>query len=303
MTIVWRLYSCDDHLDLWNLPRDVFEDRLPARFRDRGPRVVETGDSAWWTCDGATMGPYGTRLMRDYSAITRAGIEDDGLRAARPALRLQDMDRDGVHASVIYGPNLFGLPIDDAELKAAALAAYNDWALEFNRHDPERLSVLPVLPTHAPEPAIAELHRTDGRECGELPAARRDAHLRRPASDVEAQRQAGFLGRVPEAFPLGIGAAELERADDDAAVARARDALQLRDRRSGRVRRQDRQHAQPFGVVSIELERPVVVRAERRRLQLRVVDREPEQVRPVDDRGVDAVPVNVLEPQGRARRA
>ena len=105
------------------------------------------------------MGPYGTRLMRDYSAITRAGIEDDGLRAARPALRLQDMDRDGVHASVIYGPNLFGLPIDDADLKAAALAAYNDWALEFNRHDPERLSVLPVLPTHAPEAAIAELQR------------------------------------------------------------------------------------------------------------------------------------------------
>jgi len=159
MTIGWRLYSCDDHLDLWNLPRDVWEDRLPARFRERGPRVVEAGDRAWWTCDGAAMGPFGTSLIRDYSAITRAGIEDDGLRAARPALRLQDMDRDGIFASVIYGPNLFGLPIDDPELKAAALGAYNDWALEFNRHDPERLCVLPVLPTHAPEAAIAELER------------------------------------------------------------------------------------------------------------------------------------------------
>ena len=159
MTIGWRLYSCDDHLDLWNLPRDVWEDRLPARFRERGPRVVEAGDRAWWTCDGAAMGPFGTSLIRDYSAITRAGIEDDGFRAARPALRLQDMDRDGIFASVIYGPNLFGLPIDDPELKAAALGAYNDWALEFNRHDPERLCVLPVLPTHAPEAAIAELER------------------------------------------------------------------------------------------------------------------------------------------------
>ena len=159
MAIGWRLYSCDDHLDLWNLPRDVWEDRLPGRFRERGPRVVETGDNAWWTCDGAVIGPFGTRLMRDYSAISRAGIEDDGLRAARPALRLQDMDRDGIHASVIYGPNLFGLPIDDPELKAAALGAYNDWAVEFNRHDPQRLSVLPVLPTHAPDAAIAELAR------------------------------------------------------------------------------------------------------------------------------------------------
>ena len=31
-----RLHSCDDHLDLWNLPRDVWEDRLPARLRERG---------------------------------------------------------------------------------------------------------------------------------------------------------------------------------------------------------------------------------------------------------------------------
>ena len=41
MTITWRLYSCDDHLDLWNLPRDLWEGRLPARLRERGPRVVE----------------------------------------------------------------------------------------------------------------------------------------------------------------------------------------------------------------------------------------------------------------------
>jgi hypothetical protein len=36
MTITWRLYSCDDHLDLWNLPRDLWEGRLPARLRERG---------------------------------------------------------------------------------------------------------------------------------------------------------------------------------------------------------------------------------------------------------------------------
>jgi predicted TIM-barrel fold metal-dependent hydrolase len=159
MDITWRLYSCDDHLDLWNLPRDVWVDRLPARFRERGPRVVEQGGGTWWTCDGAVMGPSGMAMMRDYSAITRAGIEDDGTRAATPALRLADMDRDGVWASVIYGPHLLGLPIEDPELKAAALGAYNDWAVDFNRQSGERLSVLPVLPTHAPEAAIGELER------------------------------------------------------------------------------------------------------------------------------------------------
>src|SRR5262249_43675076 len=44
----WRLYSCDDHLDLWNLPQDVWDGRVPARFRERAPRVVEQGESAWW---------------------------------------------------------------------------------------------------------------------------------------------------------------------------------------------------------------------------------------------------------------
>jgi predicted TIM-barrel fold metal-dependent hydrolase len=151
------LYSCDDHLDLWNLPSDLWSERLPARMRERGPRVAEQQAGGWWTCDGAIMGPY--RLGVGYSAITRAGIDDDGSRAADPTLRLQDMDRDGVHASVIYGPNLFGLPIADPVLKAAVLAAYNDWALEFNRHAPERLCVLPVLPTHAPEAAVEELER------------------------------------------------------------------------------------------------------------------------------------------------
>ena len=33
MAITWQLYSCDDHLDLWNLPRDVWTERLPARLR------------------------------------------------------------------------------------------------------------------------------------------------------------------------------------------------------------------------------------------------------------------------------
>ncbi len=132
-TTSWRLYSCDDHLDLWNLPKDVWQDRLPARFRERGPHVVEQGDgTGWWNCDGSVIGAYGlaSPMMKGLSATSRVpGIEDDGLRPADPTLRLQDMELDGVYASVIYGPNLFGLPIADPELKAACLAAYNDWAV------------------------------------------------------------------------------------------------------------------------------------------------------------------------------
>jgi uncharacterized protein len=154
-----RIYSCDDHLDLWALPRTLWSERLPAAFRERAPRVVETPTVDIWVCDDTPLGPSGGKMMNQYSAITRAGIADDGFRASTPALRLEDMDRDGIHASVIYGPSLLGLPIGDAELKAACLRAYNDWAAEFNAHNPQRLSVLPVLPAHNPEAAVTELLR------------------------------------------------------------------------------------------------------------------------------------------------
>ena len=154
-----RFYSCDDHLDLWVLPTDLWQARMPRALRDRAPHVIEQDGHQWWSCDGAIIGPSGPRLVSDYNAVTRAGIEDDGFRASNPRLRLSDMDLDGLAASVIYGPSLFGLPIADQELKAACLAAYNDWAQEFNAVDRDRLCVLPVLPTHAPQPAAAELER------------------------------------------------------------------------------------------------------------------------------------------------
>src|SRR5215475_3463202 len=103
-TTSWRLYSCDDHLDLWNLPKDVWTERLPSALRARGPRVVEQEGGAWWVCDDAVIGMYGLNaMMRDYSATSRVpGVEDDGHRPADPKLRLEDMERDGVYASVIY---------------------------------------------------------------------------------------------------------------------------------------------------------------------------------------------------------
>ena len=51
-------YSCDDHLDLWNLPRDLWQDRLPARLRERGAaRGRAERRVRLWMCDGAIMGP------------------------------------------------------------------------------------------------------------------------------------------------------------------------------------------------------------------------------------------------------
>jgi predicted TIM-barrel fold metal-dependent hydrolase len=158
------IYSCDDHLDLSAVPPDVWQARLSSVDAERGPRVVERDGERVWECEGRVIGRSGispkSAFAKRFSAIGRAGIDDDGYRAGNAALRLQDLDLDGVRASVIYGPLALGLPIDDPALEIACYRAWNDWAAEeFNAVDPERLCVLAFLPGHSPEAAAAELER------------------------------------------------------------------------------------------------------------------------------------------------
>jgi hypothetical protein len=42
-----RFISADDHIDLRWLPKDLWTERLPAKLRERGPRVVETEKGAY----------------------------------------------------------------------------------------------------------------------------------------------------------------------------------------------------------------------------------------------------------------
>jgi predicted TIM-barrel fold metal-dependent hydrolase len=170
--------------------------------------VVTQNDLEWWMCDGAMLGPSGLKMLGDYNATTRAGIEDDGFRASTPALRMQDMDRDGIRASVIYGPSLFGLPIADQELKAACLRTYNDWADEFNAHDRARLCVLPVLPTHTPAAAVAELERV--ATLGHRGAIISPFEFR--VSDPEWDRLWAVAAetRLPISFHIGFGTSQVK---------------------------------------------------------------------------------------------
>jgi predicted TIM-barrel fold metal-dependent hydrolase len=158
------IYSCDDHLDLRAVPPDLWASRLSSADAARGPHVVERNGERVWMCEDRVLGgsgaPADATLLKSLSAIGRAGIEDDGYRPGRPDLRLLDMDRDGLAASVIYGPLALGLPIDDPALQDRCYAAWNDWAIEeFNAVSPDRLCVLAFIPSHSPEAAVAEIER------------------------------------------------------------------------------------------------------------------------------------------------
>jgi hypothetical protein len=110
-----RLISCDDHMDLSQLPADLWTTRLPASLLDRAPHVEERDGQAVWVCDGKVWGrwdgkPLATGSARPinalYNAFDRAGIHDPSAR--RPAvaeLRLADMDRDRVANPKVVGSN------------------------------------------------------------------------------------------------------------------------------------------------------------------------------------------------------
>jgi hypothetical protein len=132
-----RLISCDDHMDLSQLPADLWTTRLPAALLDRAPHVEERDGQAVWVCDGKVWGrwdgkPPATGSARPikalYNAFDRGGIHDPSAR--RPAvaeLRLADMDRDGVSTQAIFGP-IFQISTDDPVLRAACYRVYDNAA-------------------------------------------------------------------------------------------------------------------------------------------------------------------------------
>jgi len=160
------LVSCDDHLDLNMLPRNVWTSRLADRWGERAPHVVEQEKGpALWMADGQSWGMWsgkpmgfsGPKPIR--TAYDRGGIEDvTELRAGNPQLRLQDMDRDQVWAHVVYGP-VTSIRTEDEVFMKACYAAYNDWLYEdFCVAAPERLIGVAMLPPY-PEAAVEELQR------------------------------------------------------------------------------------------------------------------------------------------------
>ena len=146
------LISADDHLDIHAMPPDAWS-RLPVAWRERGPHVEETPEGPFWFCEGRRISPSGRKEAGYISA------NDHGLRPGQPHTRLEDMDRDGVHATVVYGPMCTQLQIADAGLHEQVARVYNEWAAEFQRQAPDRLVLLPDIPPYDPQAAKSELLR------------------------------------------------------------------------------------------------------------------------------------------------
>ncbi|MFQ6396278.1 amidohydrolase family protein [Nocardia sp. KC 131] len=168
-----KLLSTDDHLIE---PPRLWTDRLPAKYREAGPRIIEQSRSEGrapaevWTYEGRIY-PY-----IGLNAVAGKKPEEFGMEPTRydemipgcydPKARLRDMDLDGVWGALCFPsfPRFAGtifLEAQDKQLALLSVQAWNDFVLdEWCAAAPDRLIPLIILPLWDIPACVAEIHRT-----------------------------------------------------------------------------------------------------------------------------------------------
>lgn len=189
MAAVPRIVSVDDHVIE---PANVWQDRLPRKYKRVGPRVIqEAGNMSfvggnfsyepdpdgqlcdWWVYEDKRV-PQ-TRLSAaagfDRDEVKVVGITYEEMRDGcyDPKARLEDMDVNHVEASLCFPsfPRFCGQTFMEAKDKKLALLcvqAYNDWMVdEWCGDSGGRLIPLTIIPLWDAELAAAEIHRNAAR--------------------------------------------------------------------------------------------------------------------------------------------
>jgi predicted TIM-barrel fold metal-dependent hydrolase len=169
----YTIISADDHIVE---PPDTFEGRLPARFAERAPRVVEKDDrSEVWVYDGQEFPNVGFNAVvgRPVSEYSFEPARFDEMRRGAWDIdaRIADMDLNGVYASVNFPSFLPGfagqrlqLTTSDTDLALAATRAWNDWHIEaWAGAHPDRIIPCQIPYLLDPEVAADEVRRNAER--------------------------------------------------------------------------------------------------------------------------------------------
>src|SRR3954467_907404 len=142
----YRLISADGHL---SEPRDLWESRVPAKWRDRVPHVEHTAEGDMWVVPGWKPMPAKEMIPGSYD----------------PKARLNDLDVDGIDAEVLFpnsGPD-FAKAAEDPEFHLAMVRIYNDFVTEFSAVAPDRFGGCPIIPEIGIDAAIEEIERIADR--------------------------------------------------------------------------------------------------------------------------------------------
>jgi predicted TIM-barrel fold metal-dependent hydrolase len=165
------LVSVDDHICE---PRDMFDAHVPAKYRDKAPRVVEEEDGVeqWW---------YGNLRGRNIGLNAAAGksreyfnLDASRYDEMRPGCfdvheRVRDMNFGGQLAGLNF-PNWTGFAGQvlnqgpDNDVNMVMIQAYNDWHVdEWCGAYPERFIPCGILPMWDAELAAGEIHRLSNK--------------------------------------------------------------------------------------------------------------------------------------------
>ena len=169
----YKYNSADNHLDQRWIPRDLWQSRVARRFRDAAPKVVEIDGGSFWSWEGKVIrgrdggsadGPDNAALLAQFYGPAGVEVPPGSLPPADPDLLLRHMDLAGIYACVSFGA-VRKWDIDDHDLRMEVHRVYNDWAMEINAADPDRLLVLPHMPTFDPASCPGELRRMAEKGC------------------------------------------------------------------------------------------------------------------------------------------
>lgn len=166
------IISADDHLIE---PPDMFDDRLPEKYADMAPKVVETdsGHQVWryggatYPCAGLDVG---AGLPREQWTLDPVRFEHMRPGCHDVEARIEDMDRAGVWAALCFPGMLAGqsgmvfAKTRDQELGLSVLRAWNDWHVEvWAGTYPERIIALQLPWLTDPEVAAKEIRDNAAR--------------------------------------------------------------------------------------------------------------------------------------------
>ena len=114
----YKVISADCHVDLIWLPPDLFTSNAPAALKDRMPYVTDgPRGREWVTKNGASFGldagmgsagrKYEPGKIHRSDRMASTGLYEQEQQKIRrltdPNLRLEDQDRDGIQAEILYG--------------------------------------------------------------------------------------------------------------------------------------------------------------------------------------------------------
>jgi len=169
----YTVLSVDDHLVE---PPHMFEGRMPARLRDRAPRVVENADgSQSWLWEDRAYPQIAICAVvgrpKDRWGWEATRFEDTRRGCYDPVERIRDMDLDGVQASLNFpsfmpglGGHNFWMGTQDPELGLACVRAWNDWFFEdWYSAYPDRIIPCGITWLGDPQIAAAEVRRNAAR--------------------------------------------------------------------------------------------------------------------------------------------